>query len=377
MADIKINQIATQNFFQIPQIFMTRTEKKMEGGEILKIKYTSDYAKELSNDAKLAYAALYNRCQLSIKSYELGKKDFVDEDGSIFLIYTVEDLMDLLDKSRGTVIKIKKELNKLGLLREVRQGLNKPNKLYLQLVDASHQIIEFYDELGNSIVLSDDKSENLDRQGSLNFGLPKNELQEVQILDASKNELSKNTHIDTKLDTHINWQESFLMLSDNTFLDKACLNYIAQCSPDYVSAKKFVDTVYQTKKLVCKEWSDYLKSKKIADDCIEIVGEDFNQDLFHTIQRIFAKNKILVNQGKNFLNQDGFIFKVLLNFWRSCAFEINHNQMTYLYGKICLSDKIELKLMQAEKELSKEKFLEFLYLPKEDSQHFLVDWLND
>ena len=38
MADIKINQIATQNFFQIPQIFMTRTEKKVEGGEILKIK---------------------------------------------------------------------------------------------------------------------------------------------------------------------------------------------------------------------------------------------------------------------------------------------------------------------------------------------------
>ena len=71
--------------------------------------------------------------------------------------------MDLLDKSRGTVIKIKKELNRLGLLREMRQGLNKPNKLYLQLVDASHQIIEYYDELGNPIFLSEDKSESLDK----------------------------------------------------------------------------------------------------------------------------------------------------------------------------------------------------------------------
>lgn len=373
MADIKINQIATQNFFQIPQIFMTRTEKKVEGGKKLKIKYTSDYAKELSNDAKLAYAALYNRCQLSIKSYELGKKDFVDEDGSIFLIYTVEDLMDLLDKSRGTVIKIKKELNRLGLLREMRQGLNKPNKLYLQLVDASHQIIEFYDELGNPIFLSEDKSESLDKQGSLNFGLPKNKLQEVQFLDASKNELSNTTHIDTKLDTSINWQESFLLLSENTFLDKTCLNYIAKCSSDYLAAKKIVDMIYQTKKLVCREWIDYLKGRKVVSDLIEIVGEDFNQDLFHTIQRIFAKNKILLNQGKSFSNKDGFVFKTLLNFWRACAFEMNHNQLEYLYGTIRLSEGREIQIAKAEKELDKQSFLNFLYLPKEDSVS-LHDW---
>ena len=74
------------------------------------------------------------------------------------------------------------------------------------------------------------------------------------------------------------------------------------------------------------------------------MGEDFNQDLFHTIQRIFAKNKILLNQGKSFSNKDGFVFKTLLNFWRACAFEMNHNQLEYLYGIIRLSEGREIPL---------------------------------
>lgn len=102
------------------------------------------YARELSNDAKLAYGALYNRCLLSIRSYNEGKRDYVDENGSVFMNYTVEDLMDLLDRSKPTVLKIKKELVKSNLLREVKQGANRANRLYLQTVDASLQEYEYY-----------------------------------------------------------------------------------------------------------------------------------------------------------------------------------------------------------------------------------------
>ena len=118
---------------------------------------------------------------------------------------------------------------------------------------------------------------------------------------------------------------------------------------------------------------DYLKGRKVVSDLIEIVGEDFNQDLFHTIQRIFAKNKILLNQGKSFSNKDGFVFKTLLNFWRACAFEMNHNQLEYLYGTIRLLEGREIQIAKAEKELDKQAFLNFLYLPKEDSVS-LHDW---
>lgn len=148
MADIHVDQLTTQNFYQIPQIFFTRVEKTYDkkGGLRFKTKHTSSYTR-MSNDAKIAYGALYNRCMLSIRSYQEGKIDYVDENGSVFLVYTVEDLMDLLDKSKATVQKIKKELAENGLLREVKQGSNKPNRIYLQNVEASREVHEKYEAL--------------------------------------------------------------------------------------------------------------------------------------------------------------------------------------------------------------------------------------
>lgn len=147
MADITVNQVATQTFYQIPQIFMVNVNKKFsaEGKPTEKIKMTSVYAKKLSNDGKIAYGVLYDRCMLSIHSYRNGELTYVDENGSVFLVYTVEDLMEILDRSKPTVLKIKKELKELGLLREVKQGKNRPNRLYLQNVNAELQEYEHYD----------------------------------------------------------------------------------------------------------------------------------------------------------------------------------------------------------------------------------------
>ncbi|EGV03144.1 replication initiator protein A [Streptococcus infantis SK970] len=139
MADITIDQLATLTFYQIPEIFFTRIQYNENGY----VKLTSSYT-DLSSDAKLAYGALYNRCKLSISSFQKGNRDYVDENGAVFLIFTVSDLMLLLDKGKMKVTKIKKELQEHGLLREVRQGLNKPNRLYLQLVDANLEIVEHY-----------------------------------------------------------------------------------------------------------------------------------------------------------------------------------------------------------------------------------------
>lgn len=139
MADITIDQLATLTFYQIPEIFFTRIQHNENGY----VKLTSSYT-GLSSDAKLAYGALYNRCKLSISSFQKGNRDYVDENGAVFLIFTVSDLMLLLDKGKMKVTKIKKELQEHGLLREVRQGLNKPNRLYLQLVDANLEIVEHY-----------------------------------------------------------------------------------------------------------------------------------------------------------------------------------------------------------------------------------------
>ncbi|EIQ82695.1 replication initiator protein A [Streptococcus canis] len=234
MADITIDQLETQTFYQIPQIFVANVEKKYgaDGQVIEKIKSTSVYARELSNDAKLAYGVLYNRCLLSIRSYHQGKTDYVDANGSVFLVYTVEDLQDVLDKGKTTVHKIKKELKDVGLLREVAQGANRPNRLYLQNVDASLQEYEYYaanvvsvgrdkgkiiythikttNSLGNVIFYSspgvDDnggsKSERptklikSTKNGGSKNGRPNNEQQGVQNPNGSKNDKNNNELLD-------------------------------------------------------------------------------------------------------------------------------------------------------------------------------------
>ncbi|WP_375708960.1 replication initiator protein A [Streptococcus dysgalactiae] len=150
--DITVDQLTTQTFYQIPQLFMTRIERKWnsENKVLMTIRYVSPYVK-LSSDAKLSYGVLLNRCQLSIHSYSQGNSDYVDENGSVFMIYTVQDLMEVLDKSRPTVTKVKKELTEAGLLREVKMGNNKPNRLYLQNVDATCQIVEHFNDTNTLI----------------------------------------------------------------------------------------------------------------------------------------------------------------------------------------------------------------------------------
>ena len=91
MADITIDQLATLTFYQIPEIFFTRIQHNENGY----VKLTSSYT-GLSSDAKLAYGALYNRCKLSISSFQKGNRDYVDENGAVFLIFTTKKERDFL-----------------------------------------------------------------------------------------------------------------------------------------------------------------------------------------------------------------------------------------------------------------------------------------
>ena len=87
--------------------------------------------KTLSNHAKLLYMLLFGRLELSIKN------GWHDRDGNIFQYYTNEQLMVDLNSSEKTIIKFKKELKDVGLLKEVRQGNNLPNRIYISAVDGT------------------------------------------------------------------------------------------------------------------------------------------------------------------------------------------------------------------------------------------------
>ena len=87
--------------------------------------------KSLSNHAKLLYMLLFGRLELSIKN------GWHDRDGNVFQYYTNEQLMVDLNSSEKTIIKFKKELKDVGLLKEVRQGNNLPNRIYISAVEGT------------------------------------------------------------------------------------------------------------------------------------------------------------------------------------------------------------------------------------------------
>ena len=349
MADIHVDQLTTQNFYQIPQIFFTRVEKTYDkkGGLRFKTKHTSSYAR-MSNDAKIAYGALYNRCMLSIRSYQEGKIDYVDENGSVFLVYTVEDLMDLLDKSKATVQKIKKELAENGLLREVKQGSNKPNRIYLQNVEASREVHEKYealrkkrerkvkdkvkivyefdfrhimtsDHLGNVIFKAETSLQNDDMNGQLKIDRPNLESGRIgsdrpdgQNLNRINIEKSK---IDNLYDT--NRYEGESSLSDLSISEAFKMGQHGFLSPQLVQklslfgkdAKILENKIYQSKRQVEKDYNNLL-----ADQ--EIYGEVWLQDLERELDKLIFKIKTGEAEGKPIQNVPAYFFKMMIRFWK-------------------------------------------------------------
>ena len=131
--------------------------------------------KKLSNNAKLLYMLLFDRLELSLKN------GWHDKEGNVFQYYTNEQLMiDLNCNSNNTIIKIKKELKDAGLMTEVRQGMNLPNRIYLDALNGS--VESAFQEVQK-----------------VHLGSAKNALQEVQKVHTIKTENTKTENNNNEL----------------------------------------------------------------------------------------------------------------------------------------------------------------------------------
>ena len=120
---VKINMI-TADEFQTSERFYA----------LPKILFESDRYKQMRLDTKVAYSILKDRLSLSLKN------NWIDEKGYIFLVYSNANLMEILNCSKSTLLRIKKQLSEYGLIYEVKQSNSQKgtlaNKIYLgQLID--------------------------------------------------------------------------------------------------------------------------------------------------------------------------------------------------------------------------------------------------
>ena len=121
--------------------------------------------KHLSNDAKLAYMVLKDRLEYSLRN------NWVDSEGHVYFIFTNQELMDLFNCSKGKVIKIKAELESIGLLVQKQMDFNpktkknEPNRLYLSKLDVKATDVYLHGEFGQK------SSQTLATSGSSKNGL--------------------------------------------------------------------------------------------------------------------------------------------------------------------------------------------------------------
>ena len=105
--------------------------RRMKLGEqsFLQMPRIVDKDEKISYSAKYLYMKFFDRLKVSEKN------GWIDKELGVYIYYTIDKIQQDLEIGRRKALQLKKELLDRGLIEEVRQGLNKPNRIYLINLD--------------------------------------------------------------------------------------------------------------------------------------------------------------------------------------------------------------------------------------------------
>lgn len=280
-------------FFQFPKVLM----------------YGEQY-KHLSNDAKLAYMVLKDRLEYSLRN------NWVDEEGHVYFIFTNQELMDLFNCSKGKVIKIKAELESIGLLVQKQMGFNpktkknEPNRLYLSKLDVKATDVYLRGEYGQK------KPETLATSGSSKNGLNlykdyKNNIDtnrydiDTQKLDFSTANFSP-AEIEAQNRDLVKHADEFLTDEDNglpVFLEPEAVQLLSFWCRTPQQMRRFIGIILNAKYAVEKEHKD-LGVWILLDD------PDLKKMMTKTLRRYF---NALRSDEKHIKNVENYLYGTMQN----------------------------------------------------------------
>ncbi len=96
---------------------------------IPKVLFTEERFKKLSAESKVLYGMLLDRMGLSRSN------GWLDKDNRVYIVFTIEEIQNNLCCGRQKAVKLMAELdinNGLGLIEKKRQGLGKPNIIFVK-----------------------------------------------------------------------------------------------------------------------------------------------------------------------------------------------------------------------------------------------------
>ena len=285
----KSKEIYREKYYQMPKVF-----------------FTNEIYKSLSNDAKIAYMLLKDRFDNSVKN------NWVDSEDNVYFIYTVAELMTLLNCREGKVSKIKKELEAVNLLKQKKGRVKKingkiettPNLLYL----------------GKPNVTSEDVFKINDEKNNVNPVIAKiastekvSDINENPVIAKIADNLFYTSYLDTldTLDTKKEALQQQLLLDqfsevqENTFLSKDSLKFIAAFSNTIQEAHEQVGTIIRAKTKVEKEYN------------LVLIGEDYQEEIDKCLRRVMHK----IKTDSTVKSPKGLFYKSFYNLFVECALE--------------------------------------------------------
>lgn len=294
--------------------------------QLPKVLFTSEFYKNMSNDSKIAYAMLQDRCEYSIQN------NWIDQDGHIYFIFTRNELMDILGCKENKIAKIKKELKDKNLLYEKRippkklptgEFKNYPNRLYLGKLEVSatdvyaisnasytnefpesgkNQPSDKHDKIGVSFESGKNQCPEESNNTSTLFESGKNQpnlyltnsLDTIDTIDTEKERLQQQLLLD-----------QFSEVQEHTFLSKDSLKFIAAFSNTIQEAHEMVGTIIRAKTKVEKEYN------------VVLIGEDYQEEIDKCLRRVMHK----IKTDSTVKSPKGLFYKSFYNLFVECALE--------------------------------------------------------
>ena len=294
--------------------------------QLPKVLFISEFYKNMSNDSKIAYAMLQDRCEYSIQN------NWIDQDGHIYFIFTRNELMDILGCKENKIAKIKKELKDKNLLYEKRippkklptgEFKNYPNRLYLGKLEVSatdvyaisnasytnefpesgkNQPSDKHDKIGVSFESGKNQRPEESNNTSTLFESGKNQpnlyltnsLDTIDTIDTEKERLQQQLLLD-----------QFSEVQEHTFLSKDSLKFIAAFSNTIQEAHEMVGTIIRAKTKVEKEYN------------VVLIGEDYQEEIDKCLRRVMHK----IKTDSTVKSPKGLFYKSFYNLFVECALE--------------------------------------------------------
>lgn len=269
---ISASEFETSRFYQLPKFL-----------------FEDDYFSKMTTDAKVMYALLKDR-------FELSKiNNWIDEENNIYLLYTNKQLCSILQYGEPKIIKLKKELEKFNLIINERQGLNRPNKIYL--LEPSYDKELTNRKFQNKQIVSSRTNENIVQELTI---CKSNDTENNDTENNDTYDMNDNEHIANHNTSHSNHTNN----QSNEFDNNALKYHLLQEIPDQLQTylNNFeVDEIQIIKSIILKAKSSFNNEKNTI-----YMLEDIEFEMINVLKRFKAT---LIQKSESVEDMQGYLMR--------------------------------------------------------------------